>query len=171
VPAASITTSASPTAGFAAEQRGQLPALGAAAHDERPPARVRHAGGQHQPDRAGAENRHRVALLDVCAVDAVQAAGERFDERGDLGGQRGRDGQEVAPCDPLGDDDQLRIGAVEQRKQVLAQCLLTAAARRAGAAGCGVRRHHPATRRDVDSAELVPERARRRSEQERMAAS
>ena len=64
VPAASITTSAGSAAGLRAEQRRQLAPLGAAADEERPPARVRDAGGEHQPDRAGAEDRDRVAGLD-----------------------------------------------------------------------------------------------------------
>ena len=98
-------------------------------------------------------------------VDAVQAAGERLDHRGDLGREPRRDGEEVRPRDPLRDEDQLRVGAVQQREQVLAERLLAARAGGARAARRRVRGDHAAAGRDVDPAELVPERARRRAEQ------
>ena len=153
-----------------AELARELAALLAAADDERPPAGVGDAGAEHQPDRPGAEDRDRVALLDPGAVDAVQAQASGSIERGDLGREPRRDGQEVAAGDPLGDEDQLGVGAVQEREQVLAERLVAAGARGADAAGRRVRRDHPPAERDVDPAELVPERARRRAEQQRVAA-
>ena len=69
-----------------------------------------------------------------------------------------------------GDEDELGVGAVEQREQVRAERLLAAAAGVAGAAGRGVGSDDPPPGRDVDPAELVPERARRRPEQHRVTA-
>ena len=108
--------------------------------------------------------------LDRRLLDAVQAAGERLDERGHLGRQPGRHGQEVHTRDALGYDEQLRVRAVEQRQQLLAQRLGAAGARGARAAGRGVRSDDAPPRRDVDPAELVPERRRRLAQQQRMAA-
>ena len=104
------------------------------------------------------------------ARDAVQAARERLDQRGDLGREAGRDGEEVAARDPLRHEHELGVGAVQQREQVLAERLVAAGARRAVAARRRVRRDHAAAGRDVDPAELVSERARRRAEQQRVAA-
>ena len=54
---------------------------------------------------------------------------------------------------------------------MLAERLLTPLARRARPAGRRVGRHEPPARGDVDPADLVPERARRRSEKDGVAAA
>ena len=70
--------------------------------------------------------------------------------------------------DPLRHEEQLRVGTVQQRQEVLAQRLFVAKAVHALTAGCGVGRNHPPACRDVDAAELVAERRRRLRQQERM---
>ena len=102
------------------------------------------------------------------ARDAVQAAGERLDERGDLGREAVGDGEEVAAGDPLRHEQELRVRAVQQREQALAQGLVAAPARRALPARRRVGRDHATPGRRVHPAELVTERARRRAEQHRV---
>jgi hypothetical protein len=153
-----------------AEERAEFAPLRPAAGEERSAARVGGAGGEHQPDRTGADDRDRVARLDPCPRDAVQAAGERLQERRGLGRECRRHAEEVAAGDPLGHEDQLGVGAVQEREQVLAQRLLAAAARWADAARRRVGGDDAAAERDVDPAEFVPERAGRRAEQDRVAA-
>ena len=104
-------------------------------------------------------------------LDAVEAAGERLDHRRDLGRHAGRDGEEVRARDALRHEDELGVGAVEEREEVLAEGLLAAQARWARAAGGGVGSDDAAAGGGVDAAELVPERARRRPEQHGVAAA
>ena len=68
-----------------------------------------------------------------------------------------------------GDEDVLRIGAVQERVEVRAELLLTASAGRAGAARRRVCGHDAPPACHVDAAELVPEAARELAEQNRMA--
>ena len=128
-------------------------------------AGVGDARAEHQPDRAEADDRDRVPALHAGDIDAVEAAGERLGHRGDLGGEPRRDGEEVRPRDPLGDEEQLGVGAVQEREEVLAERLLAARAGGARSARRRVGGDHAAAGRDVDPADLVPERARRRAEQ------
>ena len=136
-----------------------------------PPASgVYDAGAQHEADRAEPHHRDGVPVPHARDVDAVQAAGQGLGELGDLGREAGRNGEEVASCDALGDEQELRVRPVQEREQVLAERLLTALAGGARPARRGVRRDQPTPRRDVDPAQLVPERARKRPEQHRVAA-
>ena len=101
----------------------------------------------------------------------MQTARERLGHRRDVGREGGRDGEEVPARDPLGDEEKLGVGAVQQRKEVLAECLLASGARGAGAARRGVRGDEAPPRGDVDAADLVAERARWRAEQHGVAAA
>ena len=86
VPAASITTSAPfPSPGSAPNDSTRACRSSRPPTIDRPAARVGDARGEHQPDRAGAEDRDRVARRDPRALDAAQAARERLDHRRDLG--------------------------------------------------------------------------------------
>ena len=132
VPAASITTSApSPSPISRAEERRERAALGASADDLRPPAGVADARGEHQPDRAGADDRDPVAGRDPGALDAAQAAGERLDHRGDLGREAARDGEQVDARDRA----PARAGTRRRRRSA------------AGRAGRRARRRPPSSRR------------------------
>ena len=154
-----------PVPRLGAERGNQLLALLATADDHRPAARVRHAGREHQPDRARAEDRDAVAGLHARALDAAQAARERLDHRSDLGRERRRNRVQVDRGDPLGDDEPVRVGAGEELERA---ALLTARTAVARAARRGVRRDDAAT---VDeTAELVPERRRRLARQQRVPA-
>ena len=113
---------------------------------------------------------NRLPVLHVRDVDPVQAAGERLGERGELGREPGRDGEEVLRRDPLGDEEKLRVRAVQERQEVLAERLLPPAAGRAAAARCGVRGDDPPAGGHVDPADLVPEGARQLAEEDRVAA-
>ena len=140
VPAASITTSApSPVARLGAEERGERPPLRPRADADRPAAGIGDARAEHQPDRPEPDHGDGVAGRDACRLDAVQAACERLHHRRELRRAARRDGEEVRPRDPLGDEDELGVGAVEQREEVLAERLLSALAGRAGAARRRVR--------------------------------
>jgi hypothetical protein len=154
-----------------AERGGECAALLARADPDRTSAGVGHAGAEHQPDRAEADDRDVLSVLDPGHVDAVEAAGERLRQRRHLGGEAGRHGEEIPRGDPLRHEEQLGIRAVQQRKEVLAQRLLTAAARGASTARGRVGCDDPPACRDVDPADLVPERARQRAEQHRMPAA
>jgi hypothetical protein len=165
VPAAYHHVRAIAAAAGPAEVRGELAPLGPAADHDRPAAGVGDAGAEHQADRAGAEDRDRVAALHVRPGHAVEATRERLDERGDLGREAVGDGEEVAAGDPLRHEQELRVGAVQQRKQALAEGLVAAPARPAVPARRGVGRDHAPAGRRVHPAELVPERARPRAEQ------
>jgi hypothetical protein len=88
----------------------------------------------------------------------VQAAGERLHHRGHLRVEAVRDGEKIPRRDSLRYDQGLRVGAVEERLEVLAELFLAAPAGRALTARCGVRRDHPPPGGDVHPAELVAER-------------
>ena len=136
MPAASITTSAPcARARLGAEGGRERAPLRPRADPDRPAAGVGDAGAEHQPDRPEPDHRDRVAGRDAGRLDAVQAAGERLDHRRELGRHPRRDGEEVRPRDPLGHEDELGVGAVEQREEVLAQRLLPAPAGRAAPQG------------------------------------
>ena len=158
-------------AGAGPEERRQLAPLRPPTDDHRAPARVGHAGAQHQPDRSGTDDRHGVAVLHARDVDAVEAARERLGHRGDLRRKTRRDGEEVPARDPLRHEKQLGVRAVEEREEALAERLLPARARRARPARSGVRDDDAAPRGDVGPADLVAERARRRPEQDRVPAA
>ena len=100
----------------------------------------------------------------------MQAAGERLHHRRHLGRHARRDREQVRAGDPLGHEYELGVGAVEEREEVLAQRLLTATAGVAGAARSRVRGDDTPAGRHVEAAELMPERAGWRPEQQRMAA-
>ena len=151
--------------GDRAERRRERAPLLAGADADRAAAGVGDARAEHQPDRPEADDRDGVAALHAGDVDAVEAAGERLGHRGDLGREARRDGEEVRPRDPLGDEQQLGVGAVQEREEVLAERLLPARAGGARAARRRVGGDDAASGRDVDPADLVPERARRRAEQ------
>ena len=151
-----------------AELRRQCAPLIAAADADRRRTGVTHAGAQHQTDRAEADDGDRVALADTRRLDSVEAAGERLDHRRDLRGEPVGDTEHGPVGDARRDEQVLGVRAVEQREQPLAQGLLAAPAGRARSARGRVRRHHPASRGHVDAAELVPERARRRPEEDRV---
>ena len=154
-----------PVPRLGAERRDQLPPLLPAADDHRPAARIGHAGREHQPDRARAEDRNPVAGLHTRALDAAQAARERLDHRCDLGRKRRRHRVQVDGGDPLGNEEPVRVCAREELERA---ALLAARTTIAGAARRGVRRDDAAT---VDeTAELVPERRRRLARQQRMPA-
>ena len=154
-----------PVPRLGAEGGNQLLALLATADDHRPPARIRHAGREHQPDRARAEDRDAVAGLHARALDAAQAAREWLDQRGNLGRERRRNRVEVDRGDALGDDEPVCVGAGEELERSALLAARTAVAR---AARRGVRRDDAAT---VDeTAELVPERRRRLARQQRVPA-
>ena len=155
-------------AGDGAELRCERAPLRAAADEHRLRARVRDARAEHQPDRAGAEHRDGLSLGDARALDAADAAGERLDERSDLRRQPGRHRHEIDARDSLRHDEQLRVGAVEERQQVVAQGLVAAEARSALAARPRVRRDHAPAGGDLDPAELVPEPRRHLGEQHGM---
>ena len=70
--------------------------------------------------------------------------------------------------DPRRDEQELRVGPVEQWEQPVAERLLTARAGRTVAARRRVCGHDAASGRDVDPAELVPEPAGRWIEQDRV---
>ena len=127
------------------------------------------ARAEHQSDRSEADDGDGVAALHAGDVHAVEAAGERLGQSGDLGGEPRRHGEEVRAGDPLGDEQQLGVRAVQQREEVLAERLLPARARRARAAWRRVRDHHATSGCDVDSAGLVAEGAGRRAEQDGVA--
>lgn len=114
--------------------------LRAAADCDRPRAEVGDARAQHQPDRPEPEHGDGVAGLHLRPLDAVQAAGERLDERGLLRREPVGHEEEVDARDPLRDEDLLRIGAVQERERLLAERLLAAAARRALRTGSAARR-------------------------------
>ena len=151
-----MTTSApSPSPGVAAECRDELAPLRTAADDLGRAARVGDAGGEHQPDRPGAEDRDAVALLDLRALDAAQAARKWLDHRRHLRREAGGDGEEVDARDPLRHEHVLGVGAVQELER---PATLVACSR--------VRGDDPLAGRDVDAAELVPERARQVAEQD-----
>ena len=163
-----ICARASPCLG--AEERREGAALGPAADPDGPTAGVGNARAQHEPDRPEADHRYIVPRRDAGCLDAVQAAGKRLDQGRELGGHAGRDGEEVDARDPLGHEDELCVGAVEQRQQALAQRLLAAAAACTRTARGRVGGDNPAPCGDVDAAELVAEGARRRAQQNGVAA-
>ena len=158
-------------AGLGAEEGRECLPLGPRADADGPAARVGDARAEHQADRAEPDHGDGVARRDAGLLDAVEAARERLDHRRDLGRHPRRDGEEVRAGDALGDEDELGVGAVEEREEVLALGLLAARAGRARAAGGGVGGDDAAAGGDVDAAELVPERARRRPEQHGVAAA
>ena len=139
--------------------RGRADADGAA-------TRVGDARAEHQPDRARPDDRDRVALATPATSTPWRqhASGSAIAATSDA--SLGRNGEEVAAGDPLGNEQELGVGAVQQREEVLAERLL--------AAHCtaGTRRTAPSwprpprARGDVDPADLVPERARRRAEED-----
>ena len=87
------------------------------------------------------------------------------------GASPGGTGRRFDARDPLRHDDQLRVRAVQQRQQVRALRFLAAPAGRALAARRRVRRDDASPGRDVDPAELVPERRRQLRQQQRMPAT
>ena len=107
---------------------------------------------------------------DAGDLGAVEAARERLGHGRDLGRDTGRNREEVPASDALGDEEELGVGAVEQREELLAERLLAPRARRADPARRRVRRDEPPAGRDVDPADLVPERARRWVEEDGMPA-
>ena len=172
VPAASITTSAPSPVPVSAPKRGASACRsGPRADADGPAARVGDAGAEHQADRAEPDHGDGVACRDAGPFDAVEAARERLDHRGDLRRHPWRDGEEVRARDALRHEDELGVGAVEEREEVFAQGLLPARAGDARAAGGGVGGDDAAAGGDVDAAELVAERARRRPEQDGVAAA
>jgi hypothetical protein len=111
-----------------------------------------------------------LAGLDRRAGDAVETAGERLEESGDLGGEARGHGQQVPLGDVRRDKHVLRVGTVQEGIEVGAELLLPAAAGRALAARSRVRSHDPAAGGDIHTAELVPERAGQLAEEDGMAA-
>jgi hypothetical protein len=99
----------------------------------------------------------------------VQAASKRLDHRRHVRGQGVRYREHVPFRDARGDEHVLGVRAVQERP-VLAERLLSPRARGALAARGRVGRHDATTRLDVDTGELVSERARRLGEQQRMTA-
>ncbi len=154
--------------GHGSEERRQRSALRSSADGDGTPTRVGDARAEHQPDRAEPEDRNGVARPGACPVDPVEATRERLGHRGDLGGEPGRHAEQVLPRDARRDEDDLGVGAVEEREEVLAERLLPACAGSARAARSRVGGDDPVSGRGVDPAELVPERARRRPEQHGM---
>ena len=146
-------------AGLAAELRDERAPLGSPADDLGTAACIGDAGAQHQPDRAGAEDRDPVAGRDARTLDAAQAARERLDHRRDLGREPRRHGQEVDRGDLGRNDEQLRVGAVQELDRRAA----VVGRRRVGG-------DDALPGGDVDPAELVPERARQLAEEDRVAA-
>ena len=138
-----------------AEEGCELAPLRPAADELRPTARVDDAGAQHQPDRPGAHDRDSIPRPDLRALDATEAARERLDHRRHLGRQPRRDGEEIDARDPLGHEQELGVGAVQQRGRLGAVVARRRVRRDDASAGC-----------DVDPAELVPEGARERAEQQ-----
>jgi hypothetical protein len=96
----------------------------------------------------------------------VQAAGERLHHRGQLRVEAIRDGEKIPRRDSLRDDQVLRVGAVEERLEVLAELFLAAPAGRAPTARRGVRGNHPPSGGDVHPAELVAERTGKLAEED-----
>ena len=85
-----------PVAGVAPNERRERAPLRAGADADGPAAGVGDARAEHQPDRAERRRSATVSpALHAGALDAVEAAGERLDHRGDLGREPGRDGEEV----------------------------------------------------------------------------
>ena len=107
---------------------------------------------------------------DSCRLYAVEAAGERLHHRGELGRDSRRDSEQVRAGDPLRDEDELAVRAVEEREEMGAERLLAPQARRARPARRRVGGDDAPAGRDVDAAELVSEGARRRAEQNGMPA-
>ena len=136
---------------------GQPPASATQAHSISPigPSPITATVSPAETPAASTPWRQQASGSTIAATSAAIPAGtgRRFDAR-----------------DPLGDEDELGVGAVEKREEVLAERLLAAAAGAAGAARSGVRGDDAPPGGDVDAAELVPERARRRAEQDGMAA-
>ena len=132
---------------------------------------VRDARAQHQPDRPEPDDRHGVAPPHAGYLDPVKAARERLGHRSHLGCDGRGDRKEVPACDALRHEQELRVGAVQKREEVLAERLLPALAGCAGAARRRVCGDDASPRRHVDPAHLVPERAGRRVEQDRMTAT
>ena len=161
---------AASVAGRGAEERGEAPPLGPAADRDHVRSGVAGAGAEHEPDRPQPDHGHRLAALDARPRHAVEAACQRLGQRCDLGCQPWRHPQEVPLGNSRGDQEELGVGPVQERLQVLAQLLLAAPAGRTRAARCGVR-SDDAPSRGVDSAKLVPEQARRLGQEQRMAAS
>ena len=144
---------------LAAEERHERAALRPAADDLGRAAGVCDAGAQHQADRAGADDRDAVAPLDLCALDAAQAARERLDHRRHLGCETPWDGQQVDLSDRGRDEQILGVGAVQELERLAALV--------AGGRVCG---DDALAGRDVDPAELVTERARQLAQEDGMAA-
>ena len=138
----------------------ELAPLRAAADDLGRAAGVDDAGAEHQPDRAGAEDRDAISLPDLGSLDAAQAARERLDHRRHLRREPGGDGEEVDARDPLRHEHVLGVGAVQELERLAA---LVARGRVGG--------DDALAGRDVEAAELVPERARQLAEQHGMPAA
>ena len=94
----------------------------------RPRAPASRGGAQHEANRPGPDDGDGLARLHLGPLDAVQAAGQRLHHRGDLGGETERDGEEVVLGDPSRDEEQLGVGAVQERAEVFAEGLLAAPA-------------------------------------------
>ena len=101
----------------------------------------------------------------------MERARERLDERRHLRREARWNGMEVDARNPFRDDEQLPIGAVQQRQQVVAEGCAATGALRARSTRSGVRSDDTLSGCDVDAGELVSERRRRLGEQQRVAAA
>jgi hypothetical protein len=160
---------AAPVLEIGAELRRDGAPLGAASDRDDVRSGVGGGGAEHEPCRAYAEDGDRLPGLDLRALDRVQAARERLDERGDLGGQALGDGEEAPRSDSLRDEHVLGVRAVQERLEPLAERLGAARAGRAFAARSRVRSDDPSPGGDVDARKLMAERAGKLAEKERVA--
>ncbi len=96
---------------------------------------------EHQPDRPGADDGHRVADLHLGFVQPAQHAGQRLDHRGFFEAHVLRNGQHVGFNDAARNANVFGVSAVVEQ-QVFAEIFLVLGAVETHAAGRGVQRHH-----------------------------
>ena len=134
-------------------------------------AGVRDARAQHQPDRAEADDGDGLPVLDPGDLDPVETAGERLGQRRDL-----RRARRAARGRGSGTRSARARGAAPRtRRSAGGRGARTASPGRVGRprtrrTGPSWRRR-AAARRDVDPADLVPERARQLAEQHGVSAA
>ena len=161
-----------PSAGHRAERRRELaPLLTRPTATGRPPASATQAQSI-SPIGPSADDGDGLAVLDPGRVDAVEAARERLDQRRDLGRE--------APAGRAGGSSRaIRSGTrrssayapFSSGRRFSQSVSWPAAASGARAARRRVGRDDSASGRDVDPAELVPERARQLAEQHGVSAA
>ena len=102
------------------QRRDALEPIPRLAHDDHAGLAGRGHHGQQAPERAVAEDHHRLTALHAAALDGEERAGERLGEGRPLGGQRRAIGDHVLAHQGRRQRDGLAVGAVDE-EQLLAE--------------------------------------------------